>query len=178
MTLDFSDIDILFHGSRKRFSKISPHKGRNPKGDSNSNRYAVYATPYFLIAVAYAMSVTRTSLFKPKVKIITYSEGKVRVILDHCYLTPKAGYVYIIPARGFYKNNFCEYWTCKEVNFSDCIYVSFERMEELMRNGDIDIIEQAEPPKYKIHLCILRAFEIFITVLSFVKNTFFYRMKC
>lgn len=64
--IDTCQQGVLLHDSRKRFSKIMPHKGHNPKGKKIDNRLGVYATPNIILAFVYAMSVRRSSFFNPR----------------------------------------------------------------------------------------------------------------
>ena len=76
--IDTCQHGILFHGSRKRFSKIMPHKGYNPKGKKIDNQFGIYATPNVILACVYAMSPRRSRFLKPKMKRIHNYEDKIK----------------------------------------------------------------------------------------------------
>jgi hypothetical protein len=167
---------ILFHGSRKRFSKIMPHKGRNPNGGKSENQYGVYATPNIMLAFVYALSVRRSSFIKPKIKIIHYSEDKINVVFENCYLAHRPGFIYVLSSEEFLCNNDNEFFSSKPIRYNKCIIATFEDFHELIDKEYI-VIEEDLPPDSALYRMSLDWVDSFTCLFSHIRHLFYKTRK-
>lgn len=173
--IDTNQHGLLFHGSRKRFSEIMPHKGRNPKGGKIDNQFGVYATPNIMLAIVYAMSVRRSSFFKPKIKIIHCLGDVIKVVLENCYLAHSPGYIYIFPSEEFVCNNNNEFFVSKSIRYDNCLFVSAEDIMELLDKEYI-VLEENLPPDSQLYRILLDGVDSFTCLFSHIRH-FYYKTK-
>lgn len=141
-----SETNNIFHGSSRFIEgKLIPHKGRNPLGEKEFNQFAVYATPHFLTAIVYSLSIGRAKLFRKKHVLIAYSEQQIKVKMVGCYWTKQAGYVYTIPADTFKALNAYEWVSHSEVEILQTLVIEPKTIDELIAQKRIILECEPEP---------------------------------
>ena len=178
-----NDVAFLYHGSPVdiKGDTLKAHRGRNPDGGEEANRFGIYATPDYYTAVIYSMNARRTTLAKPKRLLIEYSYDTIRVRFDHCVWTRKDGYVYKVSADSFLMNNEFEYCSPVDVTILDKERVSVATIGSLIESGKIVISEDILPNSLVMRaiLCIVDSFVSLVAkvghLLSLAYNTI---VKC
>ena len=146
----------IFHGSMRHIEgAILPHKGRNPLGGKEFNQFGIYATPHFLSALVYSLSIERARIFAKKRVLIAYAPNQVCVKMQGCYWSRHPGYVYVIPASTFIPLNDYEWVSYTEVPILQTLEINAEQIDDLIAQKRI-IIECDREPKTMLYKFMLR----------------------
>lgn len=162
---------FLYHGSPVdiKGKTLKAHRGRNPEGGEEANRFGIYATPNYYTAVIYSMNASRTTLTRPKRLFIEYSYDTIRVSFEHCRWTREDGYVYKIPASSFHMNNDFEYCSSEDVTIVEKERISFSTIVNLINSGKIVLIED-NLPNSRIMRMLLRIEDSFVAFVAKVSH--------
>lgn len=169
-------VNNMFHGSMRQIDgEIIPHKGRNRLGGKGFNQYAVYATPHFLSAIVYSLSIDRSRIFSRKEVFISYSPNQIYVQMKGCYWSRKIGYVYVIPPDSFQPLNDYEWFAYSRVPILQSLEITPEYIEKLIDDKHL-IIESDSVPQNAFYKKILRIEEKFVKLTSILKHAFWTRI--
>lgn len=166
-----NDVAFLYHGSPVdiKGDTLKAHRGRNPEGGEEANRFGIYATPDYYTAVIYSMNASRTTLTRPKRLFIEYSYDTIRVSFEHCRWTREDGYVYKIPASSFHMNNDFEYCSSEDVTIVEKEQISFSTIVNLINSGKIVLIED-NLPNSRVMRMLLRIEDSFVAFVAKVSH--------
>lgn len=141
-----NDVSFLYHGSSHRIKgEITCHRGRNPDGRNEGNRFGIYATPDFPTAMVFSMDARRTSFFRPKVLYIDYLQDTIRVQFQNCFWKRNMGYVYTVPAAPFEKLNDVEYISSENVPILSRKTITPTEIEKTIADGKLIIVQDHRP---------------------------------
>ncbi len=161
----------IFHGSMRDITgKLVPHKGRNTLGGESFNQFAIYATPHFLTAVVYSLSVERARLFSRKEVLIAYGSNQLRVKMKGCYWSRKNGFVYVIPASSFQTINEFEWFSSSEVPILQKLIITPTDVDKLIASKNI--ILESDPPPKKEYRWLLTSVEMLVRCTSYLRQCF------
>lgn len=158
--------DNIFHGSMRQIEgTLLPHKGRNPLGDQSFNQFGVYATPHFLSAIVYSLSIDRAKLFVKKQVFISYSPNQIRVKMKGCYWSRKEGYVYVVPSSNFTPLNEYEWISLSETPIIQTLTIAPEQIDKLIADKQI-VLEQDPAPQNRLFQHFLHLEERLLKITS------------
>lgn len=161
---------VLFHGSPKKIKGyLLPNRTRTPATVEGKAVEGVYATPNFNLAVAFSLRVIRTSLFETKAKHIHCNDKGVEVVLEHCRLAQRTGYVYTIPSKNFSSTDSSEYFSTKAARILETTKIPFAQIEAMVDEGIIQI-KQEEAPSRMPFRWLFVVMDSILSAIVFIKK--------